>query len=228
MIPILMLAFALVQDPQPAPRTVEDRLKELEGKLAALEARRGALANENAAIEKKVAEGKAARENFLRQSAASWVWRYAQPIELSERQASILEELWYGWIKEDQEKPADAGRWKGREDALREKLTAEQIPRLARKVREEQEQSSKMSLGMMAQAAKLNPEKTAALEKAVLGRLPSEEGILLAQAHPEKGASWTTVIAAVESSLPGLSGTLTEEDQAALRTVVGRWKPRVR
>jgi hypothetical protein len=228
MIPLLMLAFALVQDPQPAPRTVEDRLKELEGKLAALEARRGELANENATIEKKVAEAKAARESFLRQSATFWVRRYAQPIELNEKQVSGLEELWYGWIKEDQEKPADTGRWKGREDVLRDKLTAEQIPRLARKVREEQEQGVKMSLGMMAQAAKLNPEKTAALEKAVLGRLPSEEGVLLAQAHPEKGASWAAVIAAVESSLPGLSGTLTEEDQAALRTVVGRWKPRLR
>jgi hypothetical protein len=228
MIPVLMLAFVLVQDPQSAPRTVEDRLKELEGRLAALEAKRGELANENAAIEKKVAEGKAARENLLRQSAASWVRRYAQPIELSERQASGLEELWVAWIKEDQEKPADAGRWKGREDALRERLTAEQIPRLARKVREEREQSVKGSLGMMVQAAKLNAEKIDALEKAVLGRLPAEEGMLLAQAHPEKGASWTAVIAAVESSLPGLSGTLTEEDQAALRAVVGRWKPRLR
>jgi hypothetical protein len=95
-------------------------------------------------------------------------------------------------------------------------------------VREEQEQSVKISLGVMTQAAKLNPEKTAALEKAVLGSLPSEEGILLAQAHPEKVASWTMVIAAVESSLPGLSGALTEADQAALRTAVERWKPRLR
>ena len=85
-----------------------------------------------------------------------------------------------------------------------------------------------MTLGMFTHTAKLNAERSAPLEKAVLAKLTIEEGILLAQAHPDKNVSWTQVLTALETSLPEVTSTLTEEEQAALRKVLESWKPRRR
>ena len=99
----LLLALAL-QDPPPA-KTAEDRLKELEARLAKLEQRSKALADENAQLEKKLADAKAAREAYVRQTASAWVKRYAAAAEFTEKQSAELEELWQGWLRNDLESP---------------------------------------------------------------------------------------------------------------------------
>src|SRR5437763_16365053 len=112
---LALAALLLAQDPKAQSKTVEDRLKELDEKISALEKKHKDLGDENAVLEKKIADGKAAREKFLRQSASAWVKRYGPSIELNEKQSAEFEELWYGWSKEDLEKPYDAARWKTRE-----------------------------------------------------------------------------------------------------------------
>ena len=87
----------------------------------------------------------------------------------------------------------------------------------------------KASLTMFSRSAKLAPEKAAAMEKVVMGKVTIEEGILLPQAHPQKVANaWGQTLAAVESSLPELASTLSEEELAALRRSLEQWKPRQR
>jgi hypothetical protein len=224
MMPTLMLALALLQEPPGSPRTVEDRLKELDEKLTALEKKQRDLSEDNAAMEKKIADGKAAREKALRQQAKFWVQHYAAPLGLSEAQAAALEELRYGWFKEDQEKPGDEARWKAREGALRGKVSAEQASQLSRKVRENQEEGDKGWIRMFAQGAKLDPEKAAALEKAVIGTLTYQDGVLLLEAHPDSMGSWTKIPAAIEAALPKISPPLTEAEQQALKKAMAPWK----
>jgi hypothetical protein len=225
MLQALMLAALLIQDPKSAAKTVEDRLKELDEKLSSLEKKQKSLADENTVLEKRLSDGKEAREKALRQTAAAWVKRYAA-VGLSEKQSVDLEELWIAWMKEDQEKPSDLARWKAREDLLRGRLTPEQIPLFGRKVREELEANAKRSVSMVGQLAKLSPDTAAALATAAQGRLVFEEGILLVQAHPEKSNVWSQVLVAVESSLPGLSPSLTAEEQKSLGDLLGNWKTR--
>lgn len=227
MIPMLALtAVLLAQAPPPAAKTVEDRLKELDVKIAALEKKQRDLAEENGALEKQIADGRAAREKFLRQTASAWVRRYAEPAGLSANQASELEEVWYGWSKMDLEKPADGAAWKAREEVLKGRLSADQAVRLARRVREELEQSAKRTLGFLTQSAKLGAGTSAALESAVMARVSIPEGQLLPQAHPEGSVSWVRLVAAAEECLPDLSPAPTEQEQAALRKILEQWKPR--
>lgn len=228
MIQILLLGCTLLQDSSPGPRTVEDRLKELDEKLTLLEKRQRELSDDNAAMEKKIADGKAARENALRQAAKFWVQHFAKPLDLNEKQAADLEALRYTWSIEDRQKPADTARWKARESVLREKVSADQASRLARTVREDLQEGSKAWIRMFTQAAKLGPEKSAALERGVLGLLPAPDGILLPEAHPEGVGSWTNIPPALESALPTVSPTLTEEEQAAIRKALAWWKARDR
>jgi len=226
MIQILVLAWALLQDPKGTPGTVEDRLKDLYAKLTALEKKRRELALDNSAMEKKITDAQAEKEATLRRASQAWIKHYGASFEPGEKQVADIDQLWYGWIKEDQGKTADAGRWLAREQELREKLTPGQIPPLARMVREEQGKNVKAMLGVFVRQSKLGPEKTAALEKAILERLRFEEGVLLPDAHPDQGALWTNVLSTLESSLPELSALLTEDELAALRKTLSRWKPR--
>jgi hypothetical protein len=226
MIQMLVLAWALLQDPKGTPGTVEDRLKDLDAKLTVLEKKRRELADDNAAMEKKIADADAAREAMLRRASQAWIKHYGASFEPGEKQVADIDQLWYAWLKEDQGKPADAARWKAREQALREKLTPAQIPPLARMVREDQVRNAKASLTVYSQWSKLTPGKAAAFEKEILGRMRFEEGVLVPEAHPDQGSSWTTIPTIIESSLPELSALLTEDDQAALRKTLSRWKPR--
>jgi hypothetical protein len=225
----LLVAFALgAQDPKPAPKTVEDRLKELEEKLSSLEKKKAALNNDNATMEKTIADLKATREQYARQAAAGWVQQYAKAAQFTEKQCADLEKLWLGWMKEDLDKRADLPVWKAREDAIRNELTSEQIPLLARKVRDDQETGVNRTVSFLTRRAKLDPEKTAAFEKAVLGKIDFEEGALLLQAHPEKVTQWTAVPVAAEAVLPQFTSTLSEEEMKLLRQVLEQWKPKQR
>jgi hypothetical protein len=228
MITTLALALILAQDPKPPAKTVEDRLKELADKIEALDKKAAALTDENAKLQLKVDEAKTRRETFARQSGTVWVKRYAGAVEFTEKQSTEIEELWYGWSKSDFEKPSDLAQWKSREETLRGKLTADQVPKLTRKVRDEQELNVKNSINALAQFAKLPPERSADLEKAVQPRINYGEATLLAQAHPESINLWPQVLAAVETALPELAATLSESEATALRKVLDRWKPKQR
>ncbi len=228
MIPLILaaaLAWSAPQDKPPA-KTVEERLKELEDKLSAIEKRNKALEEENQSLEKRIADGKAARENYVRQVAGGWVKRYAKPVELTEKQSSEIEELWLGWTRADLEKPADAAGWKSREEAIKGKLTGEQVPRLARAVRDELEKMAKMSLMGFVQTAKISPEHAAAFEKTVLGKVGFTEDTLLLQAHPEKQIGWLKISGTVEECLPDLASVLSEDEQSRLRDTLAKWKPK--
>lgn len=228
MLQTLLLAFLLAQDPKPAAKTVEDRLKELADKLETLDKKAAALADENAKLQQKVDEARTRREGMARQSGTIWVKRYAAAAQFTPKQSTDIEELWFGWTLQDVEKGAAAAPWKEREQTLRGKLTPEQVPLLAGKVREEQELSLKTQLTTLAQFGKVNQEKVAALEKAVRPKLAYDEGILLPQAHPDRCYSWTQVLEGVEASLADLSPALTDGEVESLRKIVGQWKPKSR
>jgi len=229
MLQALLLATTLVaQDPKPPPKTVEDRLKELDEKLSALEKKQKSLSDENAAMEKEMARRTQARQNAAELTASMWIQRHAGALQLEDRQKNAFIELWRKWTFDDFDKPSDVAAWKAREEIVRKELTPAQIPLLARNVREDHLAAMKQSVSFFGQVAKLPAEKRADFEKAVLGRLSFEEGPLLLQAHPERVIQWNSVLEAVEASIPELSNTLSETEQNALRKVLGQWRPKQR
>ena len=228
MIPLLVLAFSLIQDPKPAAKTVEERLKELADRIEALDKKAAVLTDENAKLQQKVDEAKTRRDQIARQSGTAWVKGYAPVAEFTEKQSAEIEELWYGWTTKDMEKACDVAQWKTREETLRSKLTGDQPAKIARKVREDQERNGRSYISSLGQFAKLPAEKTAALEKAVMPKLTFEEGVLLPQAHPDASPVWTQILGGIEGSLADLSPALTEAETSALRKIIERWKPKSR
>jgi hypothetical protein len=223
MLQVLWIVVALVaQNPPPQGKTVEERLKELEEKLSSLEKKRKDFSDQNAAMEKTIADLKAAREQMARQTAAAWVQQYAKAAQFTEQQSADLEQLWLAWTKDDYEKRTDAAAWKNREELIRKALSPEQIRLLARKVRENQEANVSQLVSFLARAAKLDAEKRGPFEKAVLGKIEFEEGSLLPQAHPEKVDPSSKIPDAVDAALPQLS-TLTEGEAKALRQMARQW-----
>ncbi len=228
MLQALLLASLLLPQDKPA-KTVEERLKELDEKIAALEKKHKTLSDENASMEIKIVEAKVWKENFARQTATSWVKQYAAAMQLNEKQKGELETLWYDWTKEDQEKPNVPYRWMEREKELRSKLSPEQAGLLCRKVREDQERNAQAMIGMVAKSAKLTLDRIEIVRKAAMPKLKFEEDVLLPQAHPEKYAnSWGQTLSAVDSSIPELSSSLSEDEVQALRKLLDQWKPKQR
>lgn len=210
----------------PQEKTVEGRLKELEEKLGSLEKRHTTLREENLALEKRIADAQALRETFAKQTASGWVKRYAKQVEFTDAQSAELEALWLGWTKQDFEKPADLAGWTSREEILKGKLTTDQVPKLARAVRDEQEKYAKLSLATFVQGAKVAPERVPAFEKTILAKLAFKEGPLLAQAHPDAQVGWPQLHGTVQQALPDLATVLSEEEQVRLRDVLQKWSPR--
>jgi len=227
---LLLASAVILQDPKPAAKTVEERLQELDQKLASLEKKQKTLADENAAMEKQIVDRKAQVEKMARVQADMMITPYAKAAQISEQQTADLKEMWYGWLMEDdRSKVKEPGRWVAREAVFKSKLTPEQLALVTRKIRDDQVQNTKASLSMFSRSAKLSPEKSAALEKAALGKISFPEGIVLAWAHPQEMANaWGQALMALESSLSELSATLTEEEVQALRKTLDQWKPRQR
>ncbi len=224
---LLLLAAALMlQDPK--AKTAEERLKELDEKLTVLEKKHQTLSNENAALEKQLAEGIARQEAFEKATAAGWARQCAAKAELTPEQTASLEALRLGWIREDRGKRTDQAAWAAREAALRASLTAEQIPRFARQVREMREQGVRSSVGFLSQIAKLGTDKSAALEKAVLARCPFDDGALLLEAHPGKTGSLDQIVDAIDSAYSEIAPTLTDAEAKSLKSIIEQWKPKQR
>src|SRR5258708_25603928 len=128
-------------------------------------------------------------------------------------------------MNEDIVKGSDAGRWKAREGVLRSKLTGDQGPRLARRMREDREEQARRTVAVLTQGDKLAAEKTKALGEAVVRRLSIDEGFLIAQAHPEEmGNAFGLTLKALEECVPDPAPGLTEEERAAILKSLSRWK----
>lgn len=211
MLDLLLAACVLQQS-----TTAEARLEALETKLVLLDRRQKALETENAALEKRVADGRATREIWARQSAAAWIKRHAAAA-FSEAQSARLEALWVVWLSGES---ATAETWKTREAELRVQLTPGQQAGVAQAVREDQEKSARGRIAAVFQSAKLPSERAPAFEKAVLTRLAASEGALIQRS----GA--LQIHAALEESLADPAAGLTEPEQSALREALSRWKPR--
>lgn len=224
---MLALAWLVLvpQDKTPA-KTLEERLKELEERLGSLEKRHQSLDEENRTLEKRLGDAKAARETFVRQSASAWVKRFAQPAEFTEKQSAEVEELWIGWTRSDLDRPTDAAGWKAREETLKGKLSPEQVSKLQRAVRDEQEKGVKGTVAGLVQMTKISADHAPALEKAVMANVTIPEGAILLQAHPEKQLPWSAAYSAAEKALLELSSTLSEEELGRLRDFFARFKPR--
>lgn len=223
MIATLTLALVLAQ-----ARTVEDRIQEISKRIEVLDAKAAELARENQGLRLKVEEARVRREGWARQAATAWVRRYAGAVPFTEPQVSDLEALWTGWSKSDLEKPCEVAQWKAREEILRGKLTAEQVRKLADKVREEQKGNVTTSLSTIVQMAKLPADRAAKLEKVVLPRVTYGDGVLLPMAHPDHRNLWPDLLAIVEKALPDLAATLTEAELSSVRTLLERLKPRTK
>jgi hypothetical protein len=228
MIATLALALLLSQDPKPAAKTVEERLKELADKVEALDRKAAALADENAKLQQKLDESKAQREMLARQPGAVWVKRYGPAVEFTPNQSAEIEELMYGWAKQDYGKPVDAAGWKSREELLRGKLTAEQIPKLARKVREEQDGGVTLMIKSLVRMAKLPLSAEDAFGKVVRPKVTLGEDVLLPAAHPDKTPSWIQICDIVEANLTEVSKDLSESEVESLRKALSTWKPKQR
>ena len=76
---LLLSALLMAQDPKAPTRTVEDRLKELDAMLTALEAKEKALRDENAKLDRQLSDAKAMREKIAREAGAAWVKQFAKP-----------------------------------------------------------------------------------------------------------------------------------------------------
>jgi hypothetical protein len=226
MMTTLALLLLLAQDPKPAAKTVEDRLKELADKIEVLDKKAATLTAENEKLQQQAREIKARRELLARQPGQAWVKRYAPAVEFTEKQSAEIEEMMYGWTKQDFEKPCDVAGWKAREELLRGKLTPEQAPKLARKVQEEQLNGVTMMVKGMVRMARLPSSAEGSFEKVVRSKMTIEEGMLLPSAHPEKCPTWFQIADIVAANLPELSKGLSESEVDSLRKSLQDWKPK--
>jgi hypothetical protein len=228
MMTTLALLLLLAQDPKPAAKTVEDRLKELAERVEALDKKAAALSAENQKLQLQAQEAQARRDLLARQQGSVWIKRYGPILELSEKQSAEIEQLWVDWTKQEFPKPSDAAGWKAREEILRRKLTGEQADTLARKIHEEQSQGVTATLKNMVHLAKLPSSAGAAFEKVIRPKVTVPEGVLLPAAHAEKYPSWIQIVAVVEANLAELSKDLSESEAESLRKAVTLWKPKPR
>lgn len=228
MIATLALALLLSQDPKPATRTVEERLKELADKVEALDKKAAALADENAKLQQKLDESKAQREMMARQPGQAWVKRHGPAVVFTEKQSAEIEELMYGWTREDWGKSIDTTGWKAREELLRGKLTAEQVPKLARRVQEEQGQNVGFMIKQLVRMAKLPASAENTVDKVVRAKVTIGDDVLLPAAHPDKIPSWVQICDVVEANLAEVSKDLSESEAETLRKALSMWKPKQR
>lgn len=231
-------ASARDRQESPPPKTLEDHLQKLEARVGALDRRAKALTEENARLEAKLTEAKTAKEAYALKTAQAWVKRYGPAGGFSGKQSAEIEDLWKVWVAKDQEeiplyldfnwRKREEERWKPREEAIRAKLTPAQAEKVVAKVREEQEQLARSSLGSFHEAAKVEFERRDLFNRTVLSRLKYPDGAILLQARPAERVDWHKVLAAVEESLPDLQKVLTEAETASLRATVAKWKPQRR
>lgn len=183
-------AASYVAPAAPAPAgtgeyaVIEGRIRRMEEKLLALEAKRDALAAANQELEKEIGERNA--EATARQQAEWRVRQWEQLLGLTETQKQALMELWTAWIKADGGRPPSKETWQTREGEIRSRLTVEQASRLhdsAAKQSEAMWNHLGRTLGSMAGA----PKEDHTRFQQTLGAWRAPEAMLLPEGH---GADW--------------------------------------
>ena len=103
---------------------IEERIRKMEERMLALEAKKGTLSTANQDLERQITEKYA---DASARMMAEWRVRSLGPqLGLSETQKQSLLDLWTRWNRDDAGKAADRETWLSREEAFRSVLTAEQ------------------------------------------------------------------------------------------------------
>jgi len=164
---------------------IEERIRLMEQKLLALEAKRAELTSSNQDLERQITDKQTEASSRM---LGEWrVRQWEQLLGLTETQKQSLIELCTRWAKEDGGRPAARETWLQREDDLRARLSVEQAGRLnesAAKQSQLQWNNLGRSLGSMIGANKdeiLRYQQT-------LGDWRPDGGMLLPEGH---GADWT-------------------------------------
>ena len=222
MMEALMLAAVLSLQ----AKTVEERIKELSDRIAALDKKATDLTAENNELQRQIAVREQARDAAAKATASNWMTRIAGGLGLDKDKSTTIEQLWVTWTREDFSKPSDQAAWKKREDALRKELTPEQAALVEKIVRDDTQATVDLTIGSYAKGAQIAAEREPLFRKTVLSRLKPAEFGIIPQAHADAGASWVGVYTALQSSLPELAGVLTPEEHARLSKLFPSRKPK--
>ncbi|HVR87875.1 MAG TPA: hypothetical protein VMU54_26390 [Planctomycetota bacterium] len=107
---------------------IEERIRKMEERLLALEAKKTSLSGSNQEMERQISEKIA--EQSARTQAEWRVRAWEALLGLSETQKQMLVDLLTQWGKEDAGHPADRETWLLRESELRSRLSVEQAAKL--------------------------------------------------------------------------------------------------
>jgi hypothetical protein len=142
--PVPVEAPAIVDAPAPTPAVspapaapaegggeyavISERIRKMEEKLLALEAKRNTLSGGNQELERQLMEKQA---ELSARTMAEWRVRNLESLlGLSANQKQALIDLWAGWTKQDAGRPADRETWLQRETDVRSQLSVEQAAKL--------------------------------------------------------------------------------------------------
>jgi len=163
---------------------IEERIRLMEQKLLALEAKKAELSSSNQDLERQITDKQAEASSRM---MGEWrVRQWEALLGLTEAQKQSLIDLCTRWAKEDGGRPASRETWLQREDDLRARLSVEQAGRLNESASKQSQMlwnNLARSLGSMIGANKdeiLRYQQT-------LGDWRSDGGMLLPEGH---GADW--------------------------------------
>ena len=163
---------------------IEDRIRKMEEKLLALEAKKAVLAGANQDLEKQVAERNA---ELSARTMAEWrVRNWEQLLGLSETQKQSLIDLCAKWPREDAGRPASRETWLAREEDLRSRLSVEQSATLHASTAAQSQQmwnNLGRTIGGMVGASKEDQTRF----QQTLGDFRAPNAMLLPEGH---GADW--------------------------------------
>ena len=192
---------------------IESRIRLMEEKLVALEARREALASANRDLEKQIGEKTA---EYGAKSQAEWRIRpWEQLLGLTETQKQSLLDLWTQWVKSDAGRPQGKETWQSREGEIRSRLSVEQAAKLhdsAAKQSELMWNHLGRTLAGMAGA----PREEYNRFQQTLGTWRAPESMLLPEAH---GADWPVLM---REGIGRLQSILSADQMAKLSKYVLR------
>jgi len=163
---------------------INDRIRKLEEKLLALEAKRTLLSGDNQELQRQLAEKQAEASS---RTMAEWRVRQLETLlALSAPQKQALLDLWAGWLRQDAGRPADREAWLQRESEVRARLSVEQAAELHASVGAQSQQlwaNLGRSIGSMVGASKEDQTRY----QQSLGDYRAPNAMLLPEGY---GADW--------------------------------------
>jgi hypothetical protein len=192
---------------------IEERIRKMEERLLALEAKKGTLSTSNQDLERQLSEKYA---DASARMMADWRVRSLGPLlGLSETQKQSLLDLWTKWNREDGGKAASRDTWLSREESFRSVLTAEQ----AAKQHESAVQASQAqwntlgrTIGSYVGASKDDQTRF----QQTLGEFRATTTMLMPEGY---GADWSGMM---REGIGRLGSLLSQDQQARLNQMVPR------